>query len=164
MESPIIVRKSPAGLFLTYLVGGALTAGLLLGFVMSMHRSGLGLADTEPKVLLLITLVVVLATFVQAHVYLLSRIEMNNQELRFVHWLTMWSNQVANCDWRDILDVQVRQGGLGRTFGYGTVVVRRASGAGDLRIPMIPNAEHWREVILTRADRAGRSSEPTERP
>jgi hypothetical protein len=163
MDSPIIVRKSPAGLFLTYLVGGALTAGLLLGFVMSLHEGGLSLDATEPKLWLLVTLVVVLGTFLQAHVYLLSRIEMNNHELRFIHWLTMWSSQVASCDWRDVLDVHVRQGGLGRAFGYGTLVVRRAAGARDLRIPMIPNVEHWREVILLRAYEAGPSSEPTER-
>jgi hypothetical protein len=160
MDSPIIVRKSPVGLFLTYLLGAAVTAGLLLAFVLSITGHGVSLAGTLPKALLLAALVVVLATVLQGHVYLLSRIEIDEHELRFIHWVSLYSNHSTTCEWRDVLDVHVRSGIGSRSFGYGTIVVRTGADRRDLRIPMIPDPDHWRAVIQRRAYQSGPSLEP----
>jgi hypothetical protein len=157
MEGPIIVRKTPVGLFLTYLVGAAVTAGVLLGFVLSITGDGMNLTRTAPKALLLAALIVILATILQSHVYALSRMEIDRHELRFVHWRSLISSTAMACEWRDVLDVRVRAGLGGRSFGYGTIVVRLGSDHRDLRIPMIPNPEHWRAVIQRRAYESGAS-------
>jgi hypothetical protein len=155
MQSPIIIRKSPVGLFFIYLVGAVLVAGLLLGLTATIHQQGLTLTDTLPKLLLLGVLVVVLGTFVQAYVYMLSRVEVNATELRFVTWLSVFSSNVAVCDWRQIQNVDVKKAGIfSQAFDYGTLLVQTAGTERNLRITMIPQCEHWRDVIAQRADGA----------
>jgi hypothetical protein len=155
MQSTVIIRKSPFGLFMTYLVGGLAVAGLLLGITVSIQQQGMTLADTRPKVLLLGLLVVVLATFIRAYVYMLSRIELTSTELRFVTWTTVLSGRVAGCEWRDVRGVEVAKAGrFSQAFDYGTLVVQTATKPRNLRISMIPNVEHWRSHMAKQANAA----------
>jgi hypothetical protein len=155
MQSTIIIRKSPVGLVFIYVVGALLVAGLLLGLTASIDQQGLTLADTRPKLLLLGVLVVVLGTFLKSYVYMLSRIEVNATELRFVTWLTVLSSHVAVCEWRQVQDVRVKKGGIfSQAFDYGTLHVQTAGTGRNLRIAMIPQCEHWRHVIAQRAEAA----------
>jgi hypothetical protein len=153
--SAIVIRKSSFGLFVTYLVGGLAVAGLLVAFAASVGGHGLTLRDTQPKLLLLGVLVVVLGTFVQAYVHMLSKVILDTHELRFVTWLSVFSTDAAVCEWRQVRAVDAKRSGVfSQAFDYGTLLVQTGSTERDLRIPMIPNVEHWRDVIATRANQA----------
>jgi membrane protein YdbS with pleckstrin-like domain len=94
-------------------------------------------------------------TVTQAYVYTLSRIVMDGAEMRVINWPTLFYSNVAVCEWREVQDVDVRKGGIfSQIFDYGTLFVQTAGTERNLRIPMIPNCEHWRDYIAQQADQA----------
>jgi hypothetical protein len=110
--STIVIHKSAFGLWIIFLAGALIVSALLLGLATTTSQDHLTLTDTLPRLIILGILVVVIGTFVQAYVYMLSKVVLDGEELRFVNWPTLFYSNVAVCECRQVQDVDVKKGGI----------------------------------------------------
>lgn len=150
MESkPIIIRKTAVGLLAIYLVAALAFVLLAVAAILTGLHSPTGLLAAIGAVATLV------AAYVAAYVYSESYVELTDVGMTVVNYRSLFSDLTAECAYDHIEDIDVRKNGLfSFIFGYGTLYVQTAGTERNLKLPLIPNVEHWRDEIARRADTA----------
>ncbi len=147
----IIIRKSIVGFLVILFLGALLTLALALGALLTQRTGQTQLA----YLMYVVAAVTILATFIQAYVYSISRITLTAKQMDVVNWNSLVSQNDAVCEWEQVQDVDFKKGGiLGIVFDFGTLLVQTAGTERNLRITNVPNVEHWRDFIAGLADAA----------
>jgi flagellar biosynthesis protein FliQ len=141
-SSTIVIHKSGFGLLVIYIAGALLVAALLLGLASTIHEESLSLTDTLPKLIMVAIVVVVIGTFVQAYIYLLSKITIRGDSLTVTSWSTLFFVNTAVTEFRHINYCDVKKTSIfSQLFDYGTVLASTASGERNMTLSLIPNSE-----------------------
>lgn len=148
---PIIrLRKSIVGQVVIWTVGLVSAALLVIG---SLYIQG-----TNPsfgQLLFVGAVVVLLATVVQSYSYNLSLLTITSTELRVSNWGNVLNDSQTVTEWSKVTDVNVNERGvLAQMFGFGTITVEAESGSGRLTLPYVPDADHWRDVMIEHMESA----------
>lgn len=144
---PVTINKTWLGQ-VGIALGGILTIVLLTyGFYNWAFLPGI---NQEAVAWLGIFVVVLVAAFtvIWLRVYSLSYITLTVAGVQAVYWATLFNRQVIDTEWSDIEDVSaVTSGIFAQLLNFGTVNIQTAGTLQNIRMVMIPNAEHWRVVI-----------------
>ena len=144
--APQIIHKSVVGLLAIYLVACVLFTALGFAAAYTGIRTGLGLLYAMGAA------IVVVGALIQSHVYQSSYVQLNTNMMQVVSISTIVVSNTAETQWTQIQDVDVKKAGLfANLFDYGTLLVQTAGTERNLQLTMIPNVEHWRDVLMAKA-------------
>lgn len=151
-DHPIIIKKAAIGLVGIILGGLGLFAVLLGGMYLELQQHGL---HGMTLIVAIVAVFELLFTAVQAYVYSLSQYVLTDTGIKVADWSSLFSESEADTLYQHIEDVDVKRGGfLGMVFSYGTLYVQTAGTERNLKLPMISNAEYWKDVLDQKAAQA----------
>jgi hypothetical protein len=151
-DHPIIIKKAGIGLVAILLSGLILFAVLLFAMYQSLTANG---THGLTLVVAFAAVVVLLATAVQAYVYSLSQVVLTDAGMKVASWNSLFSESEADTLYQHIEDVDVKRSGVfAMVFGYGTLYVQTAGTERNLKLPMIANAEYWKDELDRRVGAA----------
>jgi len=115
-------------------------------------QQSIGLPGADPNVMFFLGafIVVLVAAFflVWLRVYSISYVYLDSAGLTAVNWQSLFNKQNVQAEWSDVEDVSVVTSGFfAQMLGFGTLNIQTAGTRENVRMVMVPNAEHWQEVI-----------------
>ncbi len=145
---PVVIHKHWIGIVGIYLAGLFLDALIMIGVYYTLSTGNHALA----VVLLAVLILTALATFVQSYVYNESTVTIDDVHLTVSNWGTLFSSNDAETAWKQIEDIDIQKGSIfALLFNYGTILIQTAGTERNLRLPNIPDPQHWRDVMAAKA-------------
>jgi hypothetical protein len=100
-------------------------------------------------------ILILIVTGVNLYVYGLTTVVLTNEGIIVTNWTSLLTDQDGDLAWPKIQDVTSRQDGFwGQVVGYGTLQIQTAGTDKNFEITMIPEVDHWVDVINQHAENA----------
>jgi hypothetical protein len=147
---PITIHKSWFGYLQILVVGLLVIAGVIgvLIFLGSTH----GLTVSTFYTLGAFGILFLLLTIIQLYVYGLTTVVLTTTGITVTNWTSLLTDQDSELDWTKVQDVASRQDGFfPEVIGYGTLLIQTAGADKSFEVPMIPDVDHWVDVINKQA-------------
>lgn len=149
------IRKHPFGLFVILLTGFLIAVALFVGVAFLASTSFLesvGLQGTNAAVVFagfLLSLLVIVVTMINAHLYYNNVIFVTNEKIAQVLFITLFNRKISQLSIGDVQDVTVQQDGfLPNLLGYGTLVIETAGEQQNYTFTFIPHPYENSKVII----------------
>lgn len=149
------IRKHPFGLLIILLTGFFIAFVLFFGVVVLAgigFLNSLGFGGANALVVFigfLLSMFVVVITFVNAHLYRNNVVFVTNEKLAQILFITLFNRKISQLSIGDVQDVTVQQNGfLPNLVGYGTLVVETAGEQQNYTFTFVPKPYETSKVII----------------
>lgn len=148
---PTTIHKHWFGYLVIFLAGGLLIAALWVAIV-GLWQAGF-LSVTLYYFIGAVSVIVLLIMLVEAYVYSLSFLELTPDNLIVNNWVTLFADKDESTEWARVSRATAVKGGIfAQVFNFGTLSIETNGGNVQVSITMIPNVEHWQQIIQAKAD------------
>lgn len=140
MNGSITVYKHMVGI-IAILLAGLLVDALFIGaifFLGSQHML------TAPLfyIMAFVAVVIILVAVVQAYVYSLAKIELDDDGIAVTNYLGLFDKQDGRADWPGVVEANYIKGGIfAMIFGYGTVIIQTAGERSNMQMTFVPRPD-----------------------
>ena len=147
---PVTIHRSFLGLVWIVLRGIAIIAIL---YIANRYLLRSGDTSIASELIAFITVIIIIVVLIQAITYDLATLVITDTGITITNWNSLFFSKSSETKYQEIEDATVTQGGVfSGLFGFGTLLVQTAGTQTNLSLTYVPNADSWRDYILSRVN------------